>query len=143
MDSAACSALVCILDSVAAFDTRNPKDVERIVERVMPRLQHVNSAVVLSAVKVLMRMMDLVGNEDQLKKLVYLYLINYAKAQPDLAIMAVNTFVNDAKDNNPLIRALALRTMGCIRVEKISEYLCGPLSMGLKVLIAGKLQSTS
>lgn len=29
----------------------------------------------------------------ELKKLVYLYLINYAKTQPDLAIMAVNTFV--------------------------------------------------
>ena len=29
----------------------------------------------------------------ELKKLVYLYLINYAKSQPDLAIMGVNTFV--------------------------------------------------
>lgn len=29
----------------------------------------------------------------ELKKLVYLYCINYAKTQPDLAIMAVNTFV--------------------------------------------------
>lgn len=29
----------------------------------------------------------------ELKKLVYLYLINYATTQPDLAIMAVNTFV--------------------------------------------------
>lgn len=29
----------------------------------------------------------------ELKKLVYLYLMNYAKTQPDLAIMAVNTFV--------------------------------------------------
>ncbi len=29
----------------------------------------------------------------ELKKLVYLYLINYAKTQPDLAIMGVNTFV--------------------------------------------------
>ena len=27
----------------------------------------------------------------ELKKLVYLYLMNYAKAQPDLAILAVNT----------------------------------------------------
>jgi vesicle coat complex subunit len=27
----------------------------------------------------------------ELKKLVYLYLINYAKTQPDLAILAVNT----------------------------------------------------
>lgn len=29
----------------------------------------------------------------ELKKLVYLYLINYSKTQPDLAILAVNTFV--------------------------------------------------
>ena len=29
----------------------------------------------------------------ELKKLVYLYLMNYAKSQPDLSIMAVHTFV--------------------------------------------------
>jgi len=40
--------------------------------------------------------------------------------QPDLAILAVNTFVKDAQDSNPLIRALAVRTMGCIRVDKIT-----------------------
>eukprot|EP00878_Enallax_costatus_P013222 GHUV01013823.1.p1 GENE.GHUV01013823.1~~GHUV01013823.1.p1 ORF type:complete len:892 (+),score=342.30 GHUV01013823.1:341-3016(+) len=68
----------------------------------------------------------------ELKKLVYLYLINYAKTQPDLAIMAVNTFVKDSQEPNPLIRALAVRTMGCIRVDKITEYLCDPLQRCLK-----------
>ena len=68
----------------------------------------------------------------ELKKLVYLYLINYAKTQPDLAIMAVNTFVKDSQDPNPLIRALAVRTMGCIRVDRITEYLCDPLEKCLK-----------
>ncbi|CAD5115359.1 DgyrCDS4338 [Dimorphilus gyrociliatus] len=68
----------------------------------------------------------------ELKKLVYLYLMNYAKTQPDLAIMAVNTFVKDCEDPNPLIRALAVRTMGCIRVEKITAYLCDPLRKCLK-----------
>eukprot|EP01035_Chromulina_nebulosa_P018467 gene18467-24177_t len=68
----------------------------------------------------------------ELKKLVYLYLINYAKTQPDLALLAVNTFVKDANDPNPLIRALAIRTMGCIRVEKITEYLCEPLNRCLR-----------
>lgn len=33
----------------------------------------------------------------ELKKLVYLYLMNYAKSQPDMAIMAVNTFVKVSK----------------------------------------------
>ncbi|KAL4172022.1 hypothetical protein KRP22_007197 [Phytophthora ramorum] len=65
--------------------------------------------------------------DTQLKKLVYLYLINYAKSNPDLTILAVNTFVKDAADPNPLIRALSVRTMGCIRVDRITEYLCEPL----------------
>ncbi|RXG71413.1 AP-1 complex subunit beta-1 [Armadillidium vulgare] len=68
----------------------------------------------------------------ELKKLVYLYLMNYAKSQPDMAILAVNTFVRDCEDPNPLIRALAVRTMGCIRVDKITEYLCEPLRKCLK-----------
>eukprot|EP00922_Rhytidocystis_sp_ex-Travisia-forbesii_P004925 GHVS01007206.1.p1 GENE.GHVS01007206.1~~GHVS01007206.1.p1 ORF type:complete len:933 (+),score=110.68 GHVS01007206.1:112-2910(+) len=63
----------------------------------------------------------------ELKKLVYLYVINYAKAQPELAILAVNTFRKDSLDPNPLIRALAVRTMGCIRLEQITEYLVEPL----------------
>ena len=66
-------------------------------------------------------------NSVELKKLVYLYIMNYAKTQPDLAILAVNSFVKDCDDPSPLIRALAVRTMGCIRVEKITSYLCRPL----------------
>lgn len=38
----------------------------------------------------------------ELKKLVYLYLINYAKSQPDLAILAVNTFVKVCNLLSPL-----------------------------------------
>jgi len=94
----------------------------------------------------------------QVKKLVYLYLINYAKSNPDLTIMvrvhtwcagggrmvmcsialshlnpaqAVNSFVKDSEHPSPLIRALAIRTMGCIRVEKITEYLAPPLKRAL------------
>eukprot|EP00658_Telonema_sp_P-2_P018420 TRINITY_DN17229_c0_g1_i6.p1 TRINITY_DN17229_c0_g1~~TRINITY_DN17229_c0_g1_i6.p1 ORF type:complete len:922 (+),score=236.77 TRINITY_DN17229_c0_g1_i6:193-2958(+) len=72
-------------------------------------------------------------NNVELKKLVYLYIINYAKTQPELAILAVNTFVKDSQNRNPLIRALALRTMGCIRVEKITEYLLTPVLHALDV----------
>lgn len=41
-------------------------------------------------------------------------------------------FFQDCEDPNPLIRALAVRTMGCIRVDKITEYLCEPLRKCLK-----------
>ena len=64
----------------------------------------------------------------QLKKLVYLYIINYAKTQPDLAVLAVNTFRKDSREKlNPLIRGLAVRTMGCIGIEAVLDYLIEPL----------------
>jgi hypothetical protein len=66
------------------------------------------------------------------KKLVYLYLMNYAKTQPELVILAVNTFVKDTDDPNPLVRALAIRTMGMLRAEKIIDYLCDPLQKCLR-----------
>ena len=65
------------------------------------------------------------------KKLVYLYLMNYAKTNPELCILAVNTFVQDTQDPNPLVRALAIRTMGCIRVDKMVDYMEIPLTKTL------------
>ncbi|BGO95337.1 beta-adaptin [Rhodotorula toruloides] len=66
------------------------------------------------------------------KKLVYLYLMNFAKTQPDLVILAVNTFVKDTEDPNPLIRALSIRTMGMLRSEKILDYIADPLRKCLR-----------
>jgi AP-1 complex subunit beta-1 len=43
---------VFILDALVNYQVQDSKDAEKIVERVLPRLQHVNSAVVLSAAKV-------------------------------------------------------------------------------------------
>ena len=68
----------------------------------------------------------------ELKKLIYLYIINYAKVKPSESILAVNSFLLDANDvESPIIRALAIRTMGCIRVEEIVSYLCETLKNGL------------
>ncbi|KAJ3029212.1 AP-2 complex subunit beta [Rhizophlyctis rosea] len=63
----------------------------------------------------------------EIKKMVYLYLINYARSKPDMALLAVNSFVRDVSDPNPLIRALAIRTMSYIQVDKITDCLCEPL----------------
>ncbi|KAG9310865.1 Clathrin/coatomer adaptor, adaptin-like protein [Chiua virens] len=54
--------------------------------------------------------------------------MNYAKTQPELVILAVNTFVKDSEDHNPLV----IRTMmGCLRAEKTIDYLCDPLQRAL------------
>lgn len=72
-------------------------------------------------------------NSIELKKLVYLYIINYAKSKADLAIMAVNSFQKDAREKaSPLLRALAIRTMGCIRIERITQEFTESLKNGLQ-----------
>lgn len=68
----------------------------------------------------------------EIKKMVYLYLINYSRSKPELAAQAAHYFLRDASDPNPLIRALALRTMGYIHVDKITESLVEPLRQGLQ-----------
>jgi len=63
----------------------------------------------------------------ELKKLVYLYLQTYSCAEPEQAIMAVNTLTTDSQDPNPVIRALAVRTMCRIHLENVAEYMVIPL----------------
>ena len=50
----------------------------------------------------------------------------------DIFFVFLSLIVQDCEDSNPLIRALAVRTMGCIRVDKITEYLCEPLRKCLR-----------
>ncbi|THU96338.1 hypothetical protein K435DRAFT_858648 [Dendrothele bispora CBS 962.96] len=57
----------------------------------------------------------------EIRKLVYIYLLRYAEQEPDLALLSINTFQKDLTDSNPLIRAMALRVLGGIRVPMIGN----------------------
>ncbi|KAJ1737275.1 hypothetical protein LPJ72_000646 [Coemansia sp. Benny D160-2] len=61
------------------------------------------------------------------KKMVYLFLINYARARAEIANLAVNGFEDDVNDSNPLVRAMAIRTMGYIYVDRVIDSLIDPL----------------
>ncbi|XP_034682475.1 beta-adaptin-like protein A [Vitis riparia] len=67
-----------------------------------------------------------------LKKMCYLYVGNYAKGNPDLALLTINFLQKDCKDEDPMIRGLALRSLCSLRVANLVEYLVGPLGSGLK-----------
>ncbi|KAF2763191.1 Adaptor protein complex beta subunit [Pseudovirgaria hyperparasitica] len=63
----------------------------------------------------------------EIKKMCFLYLVNYARIKPDVALNALPILVQDMEDNNPLVRALALRTMSYIHVAQFIEKTIGPL----------------
>mmetsp|Transcript_92943 Transcript_92943/g.266419 ORF Transcript_92943/g.266419 Transcript_92943/m.266419 type:complete len:839 (+) Transcript_92943:187-2703(+) len=57
------------------------------------------------------------------KKMVYLYLVNYAESNSELAILAVNTLLKDCRDDDPMIRGLALRSLCSLSLVNMIEYL--------------------
>lgn len=67
----------------------------------------------------------------EIKKLVYIYLVNHAEAEPDLALLSINTIQKSLSDGNPQVRALALKTMSGIRVPVISQIVSLAIKKGL------------
>ncbi|KAG8981343.1 hypothetical protein FRB90_007317 [Tulasnella sp. 427] len=55
---------IYILDSLLNFVPQTSLDAEGICERILPRLQHANSAVVLTTIKILMYMMNYISDNE-------------------------------------------------------------------------------
>lgn len=67
----------------------------------------------------------------EIKKLVYIYLLQYAESDPDLALLSVNAIQKSLTDTNPQVRALALRTMSGLRVPVISQIVSLAIKRGV------------
>ncbi|KAJ2930827.1 hypothetical protein H1R20_g6274, partial [Candolleomyces eurysporus] len=60
----------------------------------------------------------------EIKKMVYLFLVSYGRsAKPEQINMVIPFFLQDVNDRNPLIRALAIRTMSYIPIPVVTEAL--------------------
>lgn len=67
----------------------------------------------------------------EVKKLVYIYLVYHAEAEPDLALLSVNAIQKSLTDSNPQVRAMALRTMAGISVPVINQIVCLAIKRGV------------
>jgi len=66
-----------------------------------------------------------------IKKMVYLFLCNYATANPELAQMCTNTLQKDCGNDDPMVRGLALRSLCSLRLPQMVEYIHEPLRRSL------------
>eukprot|EP00163_Fabomonas_tropica_P026258 TRINITY_DN4741_c1_g2_i1.p1 TRINITY_DN4741_c1_g2~~TRINITY_DN4741_c1_g2_i1.p1 ORF type:complete len:735 (+),score=210.81 TRINITY_DN4741_c1_g2_i1:45-2207(+) len=66
------------------------------------------------------------------KKLVYLYICHYAESNSDVSILSINTLLKDCRDENPMVRGLALRSICSLRVPNIVDYTLAPIAEGMK-----------
>jgi AP-4 complex subunit beta-1 len=66
-----------------------------------------------------------------IKKMVYLYLTNYARSHPELAQMCTNTLQKDCGNDDPMVRGLALRSLAGLGLSQMLEYISEPVRRGL------------
>lgn len=67
-----------------------------------------------------------------IKKMVYLYLCNYAYSNPELAQMCTNTLQKDCGNEDPMVRGLALRSLCSLNLPQMVEYISEPLRKSLQ-----------
>jgi vesicle coat complex subunit len=89
---------VYILDFLADNMLNNPKDVDEIIQRIIPNLAHQNSAVVLAAAKVIIKYLDFVQDLEKIRS------ICRKMAPPLISLM----------NNEPEIQYIAIRNINLI-----------------------------
>ncbi|KAA1469495.1 Adaptor protein complex beta subunit [Dentipellis sp. KUC8613] len=68
----------------------------------------------------------------EIKKMVYLFLIYYGRTKAEQINLVIPSFLQDCNDRNPLIRALAIRTMSYIQIPVVTDALTEQLRHHLK-----------
>ncbi|KAJ7063260.1 adaptin N terminal region-domain-containing protein [Mycena amicta] len=68
----------------------------------------------------------------EIKKMVYLFLVSYGRSKPEQIHIVIPNFLQDCNDRNPLIRALAIRTMSYIPIPVVTDALSENLRHCLK-----------
>lgn len=84
---------VFILDSLANYSPKDEREAQSICERITPRLAHANAAVVLSAVKVLMKLLEMLSSDSDfcatLTKKLAPPLVTLLSSEPEVQYVAL------------------------------------------------------
>lgn len=110
------------------FNTeRDPKRKRDIIKKVIAYM-----TLGIDVSRLFTEMMMAIETRDLvIKKMVYLYLVNYARSHPELAQMCTNTLQKDCGNEDPMVRGLALRALCGLQLPEMVEYISEPLRRSL------------
>ena len=128
------------MDSLAKYTPADARDAEGIVERVTPRLQHANSAVVMSAVKVILSYMEIMtgggkggngsggyaANSDVIRNLTRKLappLVTLLNSEPEIQYVALRN-INLIVQKRPTILENEIKVFFCKYNDPICEFIC-------------------
>ena len=119
---------VYILEAISLYEVSEVQTAEQIIERVLPRLAHNNPAVILSAVKVVLKSVDVLpdgqNKKDTIKKLAA-PLITLLSCEAELQYVALRN-INFVLQKQPTIFENNIKVFFCkfndplyVKIEKI------------------------
>jgi AP-1 complex subunit beta-1 len=121
---------IYIMEGISSsFDTSDTKEAEHIIERVLPMLTHNNPAVILSAVKAILKFQDVLPTAGDLSKQVVKKLsaplVTLLSCEPELQYVALRN-INFILQKHPSIFEQNVRVFFCkfndpvyVKLEKI------------------------
>ncbi|KAJ6712505.1 BETA-ADAPTIN-LIKE PROTEIN B [Salix purpurea] len=126
--SRSCLLLLMSADALSRYKAADAREAENIVERVTPRLQHANCAVVLSAVKMILQQMELITSTDVVRNLCKKMappLVTLLSAEPEIQYVALRN-INLIVQRRPTILAHEIKVFFCkyndpiyVKMEKL------------------------
>ncbi|KAL1302642.1 hypothetical protein AAFC00_003011 [Neodothiora populina] len=111
------------------LDSRNERDVLEGLRRVVAMQYTSPLSVTLPFFPSVLKTLS--NQTSSTRPLVYTYLLHHAEADPDTALLSVNTIQKSLSDSNSRVRAMALKTMSGIRVPVISQIVSLAIKKGV------------
>ena len=125
--------VVAQLEQLSALDGRKP-DVVRSKRECLQRLmRYMTAGIDMSAAFIPATKCVALSKFDlPLKKMLYLYLRSAARQNAAVALLVVQTLLTDAKDADPTIRGLAIRSMCSLQVPDLLDNVFDAVAAGLQ-----------
>jgi vesicle coat complex subunit len=118
--------IIAQLESLSALDGRRSDVVRDKRDCFQKLIRYMTTGIDMSAAFVPATKCVALSKADlPLKKMLYLYLRTAARQNAAVALLVVQTMLNDAKDADPTIRGLAVRSMASLRVPDLLENVVG------------------
>jgi AP-1 complex subunit beta-1 len=112
---------IYLLEGISKYNPSNNDEITEIIERIVPFVSHSNSGVVLTAIKILIKLLDLVQSPDTIRtvcKKITPSLVTLLSSEPEIIYVALKN-INLLIQKRPIIFEKDIKMFFCNFTEPI------------------------
>ena len=112
---------IYLLEGISRYSPKKQDEINEIIERVLPCVSHSNSGVVLSSIKILIKLLDLVENPETIRgvcKKITPSLVTLLSSEPEIQYVALKN-INILIQKRPIIFEKDIKMFFCTFTEPL------------------------